>query len=143
MEFSLDDSLGFILNCAASKMRKSLEDYLLPYQLTPPQWGVLMRLSEFGPLTPSELASRLFFDRPTIAGIILRLEKKKIIHRQKNVEDSRSHRLILTAEGKKLISRLPNFALEVNRDASRGFSHVDLKKIKQALLKIIHNIDEV
>lgn len=46
MAFVIDDSLGFILNRAATSLKKELSKRLRPYDITPEQWSVLNRLGE-------------------------------------------------------------------------------------------------
>jgi len=75
----LNESLGFLLNKAAGEMKYALETALRPYQLTPAQWSVLARLSQQDGQTISEVGDSLYFDRPTMSGIVRRLSEKEFL----------------------------------------------------------------
>ena len=140
MRFKLDSSLGFLMNRAANLMRGAIEERLKKYGLTAPQWAVLARLTEEDGLNHSEICRRLFFDKPTITGIVGRLEKKGLVKRLKETKDRRVVAVHLTGKGKSLMEKLPSFADEVNRAASRGLKPGEADALKDALRRVIGNL---
>ncbi|MBI2412116.1 MAG: MarR family transcriptional regulator [Deltaproteobacteria bacterium] len=140
MVFSLDSSLGFLMNRAANLMKGAIEERLRKYGLTAPQWAVLARLTEEDGLNHSEICARLFFDKPTITGIVGRLEKKGLVKRLKGAKDRREVKVHLTGKGKNLMDELPSFAEEVNRAASKGLDARESAALKDALRKVISNL---
>lgn len=141
MAFKLDSSLGFLMNRAANLMRGAIEERLKKYGLTAPQWAVLARLTEEDGLNHSEICARLFFDKPTITGIVGRLEKKGLVKRLKGTKDRRVVAIHLTDRGRRLMGELPSFAEEVNRAASRGLKPGESEALKDALRRVIGNME--
>lgn len=76
------------------------------YGLTAPQIGVLRELAQ-REMTPGQLADALHLSQPTMAGILARLEGKKYIRRQRDLQDRRSFLIQLTATGKATVRRAP------------------------------------
>lgn len=137
--FRLDDSLGFLLNCAAFAMRRGLEQRLAKHGLTAPQWAVLARLWEENVQSPSVIGRNLHFDRPTITGIVDRLEKKGLVRKTREAEDRRVVRIHLTARGREMERQLPPYAREVNRVAAQGMSEAEVERLKGSLRRIWDN----
>ncbi len=131
--FTLDKSLGFLVNTVAYAMRRELEARLLPYSLTAPQWAVLARLWEEDKLSMSELGKRLHLDKPTITGVADRLEKKGLIKRYRQERDRRLILIHLTPEGVKLKEALAGLPIKVNEKAAQGLT----KKERQVLIKAL------
>jgi DNA-binding MarR family transcriptional regulator len=136
--FDLDDSLGFLLGRAASAMKTALEERLRRHDITAPQWAVLARLWEEDGLPPSVIGRRLEADRPTITGVVDRLEHKGLVKKVRDSEDRRVVRVHLTDRGKKLGGELPALAEEVNRRALSGIG--DVEQLKQQLKDIRKNL---
>ncbi|MBI3398021.1 MAG: MarR family transcriptional regulator [Deltaproteobacteria bacterium] len=137
--FRLDESLGFLLNRAAIAMRWALEERLVRYGLTAPQWAILARLWEEDGQSPSVMGKSLHFDKPTATGIIDRLEQKVLVKKTRDPEDRRVIRVYLTGKGRELQKHLPQFASEVNQMAFRGMKNRDIKFLKAHLRKIWDN----
>ncbi|MBI5453078.1 MAG: MarR family transcriptional regulator, partial [Deltaproteobacteria bacterium] len=88
-----------------------------------------------------EICRRLFFDKPTITGIVGRLEKKGLVKRLKETKDRRVVAVHLTGRGRRLMEELPSFADEVNRAASKGLKPGDSDALKDALRRVISNME--
>ncbi|MBI4666760.1 MAG: MarR family transcriptional regulator [Nitrospinae bacterium] len=142
MSFNLDESLGFLLNRAAHSMKWALEKKLARHGLTPPQWASLARLWEEDGLPQSQLGRRLHFDKPTISGIIDRLETKGLVRRERDGEDKRVVRIFLAPKGKKLEKTLAGLATGVNQKAGAGLSPAGLENLKAMLTRIFTNMRE-
>lgn len=82
---------------AAKLLRNRLDAGLKEHDITASQFSVLNIIyqSDTQP-TSSEIASLLSSDRPTISGIILRLEQKGMILRSENPLDRREEKISLT-----------------------------------------------
>lgn len=139
--FKLDESLGFLLNRAAIAMRWALEERLARYGLTAPQWAILARLWGEDGQSPSIIGKSLHFDKPTITGIVDRLEQKGLVKKIRDIEDRRVVRVYLTEDGKKLRNKLPQFAKEVNKLAAKGFNKNDIERLKGYLRVIWDNLE--
>ncbi|KOO07414.1 MarR family winged helix-turn-helix transcriptional regulator [Vibrio hepatarius] len=138
----LDDSLGFLLNKAAGEMKYALETALRPYDLTPAQWSVLARLSHKNGQTISDIGSSLYFDRPTMSGIVRRLVEKKLVIKQQDAQDQRISRLLITDLGKQVFAELPPIAQAINERALLSFSKKEADQLKEYLRVVLRNMSK-
>ena len=140
MSSSLNDSVGWLLNNAARLTARRLSSKLAGYNVTPPQWGVLVSLWEQDGLSLSELAKRSFFDGPTMTGIVDRLEKANLVQRRRDSIDRRVISVYLTEEGRGLRDQLPALSEEANEEALGGISEAEVERFVQTLRRIIANL---
>ena len=87
------------------KSRRLSEESLKTLRTTFPQFGVLLRLSFQDNITQKELSEIMDTDTTTIMVICDSLEKKGFLKRMKDPSDRRVNRLILTKEGRDIVSK--------------------------------------
>lgn len=95
---------AYLLMTISKQLKHALNQVLLEKGITIQQWAVIQQLSAQEQLTAAALADILDIDRPTLSGIVKRLENKELLVRQKNPEDSRSYLLTLTQLGREQVS---------------------------------------
>jgi len=137
MNFTLEDSLGFIVNRTNTKLKNELLHQFKQYDVTPEQWAVLNCLWENDGITPKELAEKTFKDLPNIARILEKLVRKKLVVRQPDPADKRSSLVFLTERGKELKGVLIPIALSVLDRATFGIGAGKIVELK-VLLNIIY-----
>ena len=79
-------------------------------ELKPGWYTILTILAETGGLTPSELSRRCGRDRSTLTATLKALSGRGLIDRQRNPDDQRSYRVILTEAGSAMQARLHDVA---------------------------------
>ncbi|MFZ7102927.1 MAG: MarR family winged helix-turn-helix transcriptional regulator [Peptococcaceae bacterium] len=141
MKLKAEDSLGHILNRTNTKMKNKLLHSFKPYDITPEQWGVLIRLWKTEGISPKDLAILTSKDRPTVARILEKLEKKGFITREINSEDQRSHLIYLTDKGKKMENILVPIAVKTLDDALIGLEKEQIQALFQTLNTIYKNLE--
>jgi len=106
---SLDRQLCFALYSASLAMTKLYKPLLAPLGLTYPQYLVMMVLWERDQasdnLTVNELGQRLHLDSGTLTPLLKRLETAGLLQRQRDQDDERKVRLVLTEAGRALKAR--------------------------------------
>jgi DNA-binding MarR family transcriptional regulator len=138
--FSLDRSLGFLVNRAALRMKDALDRELRPYHVTPEQWAVLNRLWEEDGLSQKELAERTFKDQPNTGRIVAKLERKELVLRRPDPVDRRAVQVFLTDRGRALRPRLVPLAESVNRRASHGLCDEEVATLAELLGRVHDNL---
>jgi len=136
----LDDSIGFLLNKAAGEMKYALETALRPYDLTPAQWSVLARLSHRDGQMISEIGDSLYFDRPTMSGIIRRLSSKDLLVTRRDPQDQRISRVFITESARLLMKELPALAQGINKRALQEFTEEETHTFKNLLQRTLANM---
>jgi DNA-binding MarR family transcriptional regulator len=104
----------------ASCLRKKAGHFLQPFGLTDVQFNLMMLLkhqsgSSDG-LTQAQLSNMMLVNRANITSLVDRMEKAELVTRTTPPSDRRYNIIILTAHGKRLLSRIePLYVEEVQR----------------------------
>ena len=75
-------------------------------QVTPRQARVLMAVAEDEGCSQTDLVDRTGVDRSTLADIVRRLNKRKMVKRRRTEKDARMYSVTLTDEGRKLTQEM-------------------------------------
>lgn len=135
---NVNDMIGIIHRC----MRRFFESQMKKYDITPPQFEVLLTLWNEDGIVLSELGRRLSRDGPTITGIIDRMEKKKLVVRKRSMRDRRVIQVYLTPHAWEIKENLMRMQLEAGKDITCNFSEQDIILLEEMLQKILSNIEE-
>lgn len=133
MPFLLDESIGFLVNQTALKLRTEMARRLKPFGLTPEQWSVLNRLAEQDGISQRELATRTFKDQPTTARILDKLMALELVRRDDSTSDRRAFTIVITDSGRELRQRILPVAEAMNDDAGRGLSQEERRQLFRML----------
>ena len=77
------------------------------YGLTSPQLATLREILAGKNISPTALATALHLSQPTITGILIRLERRGLIRRERSSADRRSTVATVTDQGRKLAEDAP------------------------------------
>ena len=117
-------------------MRRFLESNMKKFEITPPQFEVLMTLWVEDGVVLSELGRRLSRDGPTITGIIDRMEKKKLLVRKRSLRDRRVIQVYLTPMAWEIKENLMKMQSEAARDIAGSFTEEDVETLENLLRKV-------
>lgn len=142
-------NVGFLLYKAAHALRRNLSDRLEGHGITAAQWGVLRDLAaqeqlpaEARGCTPGQIAARLEQDRPTMTGILERLQKKGLVRMDANPRDRRSQLVALAGEAAELVPTLNDESRKVLEQGLRRLDPVEQEQLQQLLCRFIGSLDE-
>ncbi len=133
---AVDGSIGFLLARTARSMKRALDTRLTQHNLTATQYIVLSVLCGEDGISLSQLGQRLYFDNPTITGIIDRMERDGLVERRRIADDRRVISIFLTHKGKALIRDHDDLADEIDAQAMNGMTG----KQREAFLKVLNKI---
>ena len=102
----LDEMLCFALYSANHRMAQHYRELLAPWQLTYPQYLVLVALWRDGPLTVTRLGRLLGLDSGTVSPLLKRLEARGLVTRSREASDERVVTVRLTDRGVALEAEL-------------------------------------
>ncbi|HVW17793.1 MAG TPA: MarR family transcriptional regulator [Solirubrobacteraceae bacterium] len=97
------DELATTLRIAIARSARRLRQENVA-ELSATQASALATVERYGPLTPSELASRERIQRPTATRMLARLEAQGLVARTPDPRDGRSSLIALTDEGVALLA---------------------------------------
>jgi len=135
---NVNDLIGVIHRC----MRRFFESQMKRYDITPPQFEVLLTLWNEDGIVLSELGRRLSRDGPTITGIIDRMEKKKLVTRKRSMRDRRVIQVYLTPYAWEIKENLMKTQMDAGQDITNNFTEQDIKVLDEMLQRILSNIEE-
>jgi DNA-binding MarR family transcriptional regulator len=138
----------YMLNKAAHLLECRINQRLAEIGLTFSQFRLIETLYENEqqsgdfPLSPAELADSGNCERPTITGIIDRLEKQGLVKRELNPRDRRSQTVLLTDKARGLIRVMDQTFAAMKVRALNGFDDQETAVLQDFLRRIIHNLDK-
>ena len=108
---ALDEFIGMLIRGAYLTFHRRAGSNFSRLGVTADQYVLLTTLAEEAEsLTQRDLADRTYSDENTIRGMLIRLEKKGLVHRHFCPEDGRARRILLTKPGRDLQRNLARLA---------------------------------
>lgn len=109
------------------------------FKITIDQWLIIKTILENPTITQQEIAKNVFKDNASVTRIIELLVKSEYLERKHNPGDRRKSNLVVTEEGKSIISKVQDLVLENRRNALDTISTEELETMNVVLKKIIQN----
>lgn len=134
--------IGFLIH-DVSRLRQILFDQeMRPHGVTRAQWSVLAQLSrkEEGGMTQAELARLLGLGKVAVGSMIDRLEAAGLVVRQDDALDRRIHRILVTAKGRSIQSRMVEVGRRLNDQILAGLAAEEMAAADRVLTVIRRNI---
>ena len=111
------EPFGLLLHGTARAWRLKLDGRLKPMGLSQAKWRTLLHLSiASGPLTQSEIASRLGIEEPTLVTLLHRLEKGGWVARRNAAHDRRCKTVHLGKKAHHVIARINTAAAKLRHE---------------------------
>lgn len=104
--------IELLLREVCFKIRINGRSILNDFNITPPQFDALQYIIDEGSMTISELSAKLFLAPSTITDLIDRMEKNKLVVREKSTEDRRLVKVKALPKGYNLIDNVINIRRE-------------------------------
>lgn len=108
--------------------------------VTTAQWRVIAHLGHSPGIKQVELAERLDVEPITACRIVDRLEEAGLVERQRDPEDRRAWRLVLTEKAEPILARLRELAEDMASEAFAGFSVEEYEAIRAKLVRVRENV---
>jgi len=102
----LDDQLCFALYSATNALVRRYRPLLEPFDLTYPQYLVMLALWQKDDISLGELGRATLSDSGTLTPLVKKLEQKGVLQRLPSPNDERVKRVVLTEAGKALESKV-------------------------------------
>jgi DNA-binding MarR family transcriptional regulator len=140
--FRLEDSLGYHIFRVSMALRLGLRRAFQAggLDVTPDQFGVLFILWEQEGISQRELAETCFKDMASVTRMIDALERKELVHRERDQSDRRSYRLMLTRKGRDLRRLLVPLAMECREHSFSCLSEADRGELMRMLRTLAAHI---
>jgi DNA-binding MarR family transcriptional regulator len=129
--------LGFLLSQVGIYASRRFAERLAAVDLHPPEFRVLNVVDAAEGLSQQAIGEAIHAPASRMVAIVDQLERRGFIERRPNPSDRRVHALYLTPEGRKVLAKGREIAMEHEEDLSRGMSAADRKRLVSLLQKIV------
>jgi DNA-binding MarR family transcriptional regulator len=141
--FERDRPIGYLVHEVARLFRRRFEDEARTHAVTLPQWRALAEIYRSGGISQVSLAGCIDTDPMTLSGILDRLEKRGLVERYPDPNDSRAKLARLTAEGAELVATAKNVGRELYENALSGLSVAERDSLAHGLRRIRDNLNNM
>ena len=138
-----ENSIGYLIHEVARLMRRRFEDEASVHGFTLPQWRALAEIYRSEAIAQVSLAAALDVDQMTVSGIVSRLEKRGLIDRYPDPNDSRAKLARLTPAGRALVTNAKNVGRALYENALDGLSPADRDAMAAKLRLIRDNLNSM
>ena len=133
----LQDYLPYRLSVAANAVSRLIaRAYERRFGLKIAQWRLLAVLADEGALTQQALCGRTIMDKVTVMRAAQSLLRRRLVKRLPNDADRRSHRLMLTAAGRRLYQRIVPLALAYEAQLLAGIERREIARLDRLLRRV-------
>lgn len=138
--FDLDACVGFITNKAGKKMADEFNERLLKVGITRVQWIALYYLGKHDDINQKELGELMDIKESSVARLVDRMEKEGYIFREKDINDRRITKLLLTDKGKEYRKKLLPEGEKMAQVFAEGISDEEIVIFLKVIDKMLTNI---
>lgn len=136
-----------LLFLTSRQLKTGFNNKLAELNLTFAQLQVLNTLAENErtgkkELTPAAIAESLGYDRPTVTGILDRLEKHGNITRLVCPHDRRCQSIALTDQARALVNSISKFLEQNDQLSFMGFSEEEALQLESMLKRVSDNLEQ-
>ena len=142
-EFKKEGSIGYLVHEVARLLRRRFEEEARIHGVTLPQWRALAEISRNEGIAQVALAGCIDTDPMTMSGILDRLEKRGLIERYTDPNDSRAKLARMTANGEALVATARNVGRGLYEHSLEGLSPAEREQITAGLLRIRDNLSRM
>lgn len=129
---------GYLLMNISKQLKYDLNQALIQKGVTVQQWAVIQQINQRKETTVAELSFQLGMDKPTVSGIVKRLEGKLLLKKQPNPTDQRSSLLLLTEAGEAVLKECQIISEEILEKSLAVLSKEEQETLNHLLTKINH-----
>lgn len=135
----LESSPAFRMHRVQRLLRAHLLGMLRPFELTPEQYFVLMRLADEDGRIQGDLGDPSLDDRASVSRQIVLLEQRGLVVRRRHSQDYRAFAVYLTEAGRQLLDALGPSVL---RERQRLFGGIDASDL-EAFCRVLDQLEAV
>lgn len=134
----LENQLCFPIYLTAKELTRVYDKYLKELNLTYTQYIVMMYFWDKKKSNVKELSKTLIIDSSTLTPLLIKLENKGFIKREKSNQDERNLNITLTKDGENLKEQARLIPEKAGKCV--GLNIDEAKKLYELIYKVLNNI---
>jgi DNA-binding MarR family transcriptional regulator len=143
MKYRFTTSFPYLLNRVGVRMGELFSKRLLEYELTLPMYRVMAVLRQEGAQNLGDLSEMVTVEVSTLSRLISSMQRKGLVLRVRPEHNGRTVSITLTEKGEKLVEQLMPLAAHFETVGTKTFTAEEIKWLKQALIQIHQNLEEL
>ena len=132
----------FWINHASRLLMRHFDERLRPLGLSMAYLHVAITIQEHGPLQQTELLRFVHVEQPTMAALLKRMERDRLISRKPDPRDSRAKLVALTSRARTAVANAKDMMTKVVEEALAGVSEPDQRRLVELLQLVIRNLSD-
>lgn len=133
---------SFWINHASRLLMRRFEERLRPLDFGMAYLPVAVALKDNGALLQKDLAAHAHVEQPTMAALLVRMERDGLITREPHPGDKRASQISLSAKAKARLPSAKERLGEVAEQATSGFSEDERATLVALLRRVVSNLDK-
>lgn len=109
--------------------------------LSQSQAGVLLQVDWADAHAQTEIARRLGIQKAAAGAVIIDLEERGLLKRQRSAKDARSIEVSLTAAGRRKVKQINDFVARLGPLLRDGITDAEMRQALQVLRRVRENVD--
>lgn len=134
--------LPYLVNRVGQRFIADITPVLTELGVDIQSWRVLIALYQRGGQPVGALSDLTSINFSTLSRVLGRMEKKDLVHRQRDAVDARSFTIELTDTGRNVTEKILPRAAEMEAKATGDFSAAELATLRQLLDKLYGGLTE-
>jgi len=139
----LDGYLPYLLNRAGARIATAFGEEMRRLDTSLQAWRVLAALREKDGRRMGDLSTTTSIEVSTLTRLVDNMEKKGLVARRRDANDTRAVLLHVTAAGRRLTRRILPIAERYEEVALKGFGAAEAETLKAALRRLYANMDDL
>ncbi|KGT96075.1 MarR family transcriptional regulator [Erwinia typographi] len=131
----------FWINQASRLLMRTFEQRLRPLNFGMAYLPVAIALEEKGDMQQKQLADYASVEQPTMAALLVRMERDGLIVRKPHPVDKRSSYISLTRQARVTLPQVKESLFDVVEQATNGMSDEECSALVSSLQRMIKNLE--
>jgi MarR family transcriptional regulator for hemolysin len=124
------------INYTSRLVQSRFEKCLRPFGFGLAYVGVAIELDKSGPLLQRDLAKRYGVEQPTMAALLMRMERDGLVSRKPHPEDKRASFVSLTRKGRTKLPDVKQTLIHEAREVTGGLSDAETTMLISLLKRV-------
>jgi DNA-binding MarR family transcriptional regulator len=140
---SPDGQLEFVLHAVSRSLARTYNEQFRVLGLSQSQAGVLLQIDWGGAFTQTQIAQRLGIQKAAAGALIIDLEARGLVRRQRHASDARMIEVTLTPAGRRTVKRINDFVERLGPLLREGIDDDEMHHALTVLARVRTNAEAI
>jgi DNA-binding MarR family transcriptional regulator len=134
-------TVGMLIVAARRSIRQLIAAKVVPLEITPHHYWLLMILFKGAPMSLVELTKAMWMDAPTVSRMVQQMGQRGYLAVGPDPDHGRRIRIRLTEGGLILCEKLLKIDADFHENSQKGMTPEEMATLQDGLSKFIRNLD--